>query len=169
MAGASADRVVKELTETGRPRLTPLSAAALPVAAFRARRTIRFSDCDPAGIAYTPRLIDLMNGVIEDLFPARLGLDYHALIRDRRLGLGYARVDTDFLRPVSMGDDLVFTAVLDRIGSSSAAWRMHVHRGEVEAARAQLVMVTTALDRRVAIPLPDDLRGAMITYRDQCL
>ena len=32
------------------------------------QRMVRFSDCDPAAFVYTPRFVDLVNGVVEDFF-----------------------------------------------------------------------------------------------------
>ncbi|MGC1301005.1 MAG: thioesterase family protein [Caulobacteraceae bacterium] len=151
-----------------RPRLVPIPFAALPPAAFRTPRSIRFSDCDPAGIAYTARLVDLMNGAVEDLFPARLGLSYHAAIRERRLGLGYGRVDCDFFRPAEMGDAMIMSVLVDRVGAGSIAWRVHIHHGEDEAARGQLITVTTSLDTRKPIPVPAWLRAPLDAYRHAC-
>ncbi len=152
-----------------RPRLAPIPLAVLPRGAFHTPRNIRFSDCDPAGIAYTARLVDLMNGAIEDLFPARLGLSYHAVIRERRVGLGYGRVDCDFLLPALMGDALVMSVLVDRVGAGSIAWRVHIHRDDEEVARGQLVTVTTSLDGHKAIAAPDWLREPLETYRRDCL
>jgi 4-hydroxybenzoyl-CoA thioesterase len=151
-----------------RSRLEPLPADRLPSRAFRATRSIRFSDCDPAGIAYTPRIVDLMNGAIEDAFPGRLGLDYHQLIRDDRLGLGYARVDCDFFRPLAMGDEVVATVLIAAVGGASATWRLHLHLGEQEAARGELVMVTTSLTSHRAVRLPDAVRAAFVRYQADC-
>lgn len=151
-----------------RPRPAPVAASALPARAFRVARRVRFSDCDPAGIAYTPRIVDLMNGAIEDAFPGRLGLDYAGLIRDDRIGLGYARTDCDFFEPMLMGQEITFTVLIDRIGNASATWRLHLHVGDREAARGELVMVTTSLTTHSAIPLPDGIRRALQEYQADC-
>lgn len=143
-------------------------ASALPVAAFRAPRTVRFSHCDPAGIVYTPNYIDLMNGVIEDFFCAALGLDYYAIIRDRRIGLGFAQVHCTFFRPSIMGDNLDFRPLIGRIGGASLAMRIHAHRDEEEVARGEFVLVTTELDRHKPTQIPDDIRAALSAYQDLC-
>lgn len=150
------------------PRARPLAYSALPAGAFGAERLIRFSHCDPAGIVYTPRFVDLMNGVIEDFFPQALGLDYYGFIRDERIGLGYAKLDCDFFLPGLMGDQLVFTVLIGRIGGASATFLIHAHRGAEEVLRGRLVMVTTSLTEHRAIPLPAPLRNALIAYQDRC-
>jgi acyl-CoA thioesterase FadM len=128
---------------------------------------IRFSDCDPAGIVYMPRYLDMLNGVVEDFFPAALDLDYHALIRDG-VGLGYASLRCDFLRPTRMGGHVVVTLLIARIGGASATLLLHMHQGEDEILRARLAMVTTSMDTSRSIPLPAPLRSALEAYQDHC-
>lgn len=151
-----------------RPRLTPLALSDLPPRAFRTERRIRFSDCDPAGIAYTGRIIDLMNGSLEDVFRERLGLDYYGMIRDDRIGLGYGRTDCDFFAPLLMGSDVTITVLIAHIGGASATWRIHLHMGQREAARGELVMVTTSLVTHRVTPLPHSLRSALLDYQLDC-
>ena len=149
-------------------RAKALPRSALPGGAFSTPRLIRFSHCDPAGIVYTPRFVDLMNGAVEDFFPGALGLDYYRFIRDEKVGLGYAKLDCDFFRPGLMGDRLVFSVVVGRIGGASATLTVHAHRGEDEIVRGRLVMVTTSLTEHRAIALPDALRTALLAYQDRC-
>lgn len=146
-------------------RPSPIAASKLPAGRFRAPRKIRFSDCDPAGIAYTARLIDQMNGVIEDFFPAALGLDYHGLIAESRIGLGYASVHCDFFRPTRMGSRLEISVLIERIGERSTTFVLHGHDGEDEVFRMSFVMSTTSLTEHRSIPLPPTLREALATYR----
>jgi acyl-CoA thioesterase FadM len=149
-------------------RARPTAASELPAGAYRTPRQIRFSDCDPAGIVYTPRFVDLMNGVLEDFFPEALGLDYYGFIRDQKTGLGYVKVDCDFFLPGLMGDALTFSVAVERIGGASATFIVHGHRGEDEIVRGRLVMVTTSLLQHRAIPLPPELRNALVAYQDRC-
>jgi 4-hydroxybenzoyl-CoA thioesterase len=149
------------------PRPRPVAPADLHPALWRTERVVRFSDCDPAGIVYTARFVDMLNGVVEDFFPGALGLDYGAIIRGG-VGLGYAKVDCDFLRPGQMGDRLTASVEVARVGRASAGFVLHLHRGEAQLLRASLVMVTTSLSAHKAIPLPADLRAALTAYQDRC-
>jgi acyl-CoA thioesterase FadM len=128
---------------------------------------VRFAHCDPAGIVFFARFFEMMNAVVEDFFPAELGLDYHAFIRDRRIGLGYAHAACDFARPVAMGDELVFAVEVIRIGGASITLRLQAQRTGEAVLAATLVIVTTDLDRHRAISLPDDLRSALTRYKEK--
>ena len=127
-----------------------------------------WADADPAGIVYTPRYIDMANGVIEDFFIEQLRIDYHAVIQKDRVGLGYKSVDTDFFKPAFMGDRLNFTVVMEHIGRTSIIFVIHCVRELEEIMRCRLVMVTTSLNTNHAINIPPDIKDALIAYRDSC-
>ena len=128
---------------------------------------MRFSHCDPAGIVYTPRFVDMMNGAIEDFFPGALGLDYHHILRDLRYGLGYASVACDFFMVASMGDTLTFTTLVEHVGGTSARLIVHIHRGDAEVCRGAFVMVPTNMADNRPIRF-EALRQAMIAYQESC-
>ena len=145
-----------------------LVAAALPPGAWRTIVPVRFSHCDPAGIVYFPRYFDMINGVVEDWFAGALGLPHHHFIRDRRIGLGPAHAEADFMKPGFLADELVFAVLVERIGNSSLALSVHAHRGEEPVLVARMTIVTTSLVEHQAIRIPDDLRAALEAYRERC-
>ncbi len=149
-------------------RAPALPASALPAGAFRRRQKVEFRHCDPAGIVFTPRFIEMLHGAVESLYPERLRIDYYALVRDRRLGLGYAHLEVDFLRTASLGDLLDFTVLVQRIGGASIRFAVLAHRGEAPILRSELVSVTTDLDRHKACPIPPDIRAALERYQEAC-
>ena len=148
-------------------RRDPVALSSLPKGTWRTRVPLRFSHCDPAGIVYFPRYFDIANGVIEDWFSEALQLDYYGLIR-RRIGLGFAKAEADFMRPSSMGDQLTFAVIVERIGGASLTLALHAERDGEPAFSMHLVMVTTSLDLHRAIPLPEDLRAAVVQYQETC-
>jgi 4-hydroxybenzoyl-CoA thioesterase len=153
--------------DPGPERAQAIPSSDLPAAAFLSPKPIRFSDCDPAGIVYTARFVDIMNGVLEDFFSGALGLSYHDYIRSG-VGLGYAKADCDFFRPGMMGDALVFSVLVDRIGNTAVTLAIHGHRGEEEVVRGRFVLVTTSLRLHRPIPIPAELRSALVDYQDRC-
>ncbi len=149
-------------------RPTPMPFAALPAAAWHAHGRVRFSDCDPAGIVFFANWFTLANAAIEDLFEDALGVDFHDLHGRRRIGTGFAHAAADYFAPGLMGDRVTITPLVTRVGGASYALTVHIHRAEAELARLQLITATTNLDARRAIPIPDDLRAALLAYRDRC-
>lgn len=149
-------------------RVTAITAAELRAAIWRTTTKIRFGDCDPAGIVYTPAYFDIFNDVVEEWHIACLGLDYYAIIGERKIGLGYGHASADFFRPGFMGDELSIAVALDKIGRASYALTLHAMKGNDEAVRGRLVIVTTSLTEHKAIPIPADILAALETYRDRC-
>jgi 4-hydroxybenzoyl-CoA thioesterase len=149
-------------------RSAPPPHDALPTGAWRTDVLVRFSHCDPAGIVYFARYFDMLNGVVEDWFSVALGLDYHAFIRDRRVGLGYAHAGIDYARPGRMGEILTFAPLVERVGGASLTLSVPAHAGRAGVLGARLVIATTDLDRHRSIPLPDDLRAAVMAYQEHC-
>ncbi|GJD59457.1 acyl-CoA thioesterase [Methylobacterium dankookense] len=149
---------------TALPRSGPPARAA-QAGLFHALVRVRFSHCDPAGIVYFPRWFDLMNGVVEDGFGEALGLDYRGFHQARGIGLGYAHAEADYVSPGFWDDRLHVFVRIERIGGGSLALALTAYRGEAPVFAACLVIVTTSLETRCAIPLPDDLRATAERYR----
>jgi len=149
-------------------RPSPVQASSLPAHAFRAPARVRFSDCDPAGIVFFAAWFVMANAAIEDWFTESLSVDFYALLATRRIGTGFAHAEADFFAPGLMGDRILLTPLVTRIGGASYALRLHVHRGEQELARLFFVTATTDLDARRAVPIPDDLRAALGAYQERC-
>jgi 4-hydroxybenzoyl-CoA thioesterase len=149
-------------------RPTPILPAALPAAARRIPGRIRFNECDPAGIVFFANWFMLGNVALEDFFALELKVDFHALHEQRRVGTGFAHAEADFFAPGLMGDRILVTPLVTRIGGASYSLTLHIHRDEAELVRLHLVTATTDMDRRRAIPIPDDLRRALSAYQERC-
>jgi acyl-CoA thioesterase FadM len=153
-------------SKRGRARV-PL-IADLPAAVWRKGLMVRFSHCDPAGIVYFANYFDIANGIVEDWFLAALGLRYHDFIGPRRTGLGFVSVRSDFIRPCRMGDELTFALHTDEIGTTSIGLTLYGYRAQEPVLVMHLVMVTTSMEENRSIPLPDDLRAAVESYKEKC-
>jgi acyl-CoA thioesterase FadM len=148
-------------------RPQPIPVSALPAGAFSAPYRIRFDDCDPAGIVFFGAWFGIAHGAVEDLLD-HIGVPFHVLNGTRRVGTGMAHAAADFFRPGLMGDRIVLTPLVARIGGGSYALTVHIHRGEDELARLHLVTATTDLSTHRPIRIPDDLRAALVAYQARC-
>lgn len=162
-AGASA---------SGARRAGELAAAGVRAGAGRFERTwrLRFGHCDPAGIAYYPQLLAMLNHLVEDWVDAGLGIPYAALVAERRVGLPTVRLEVDFRGVCRMGEDLVFGLAVERLGTRSITLALDVQGpaagggGTGLRLSARKVLVTTDLDSHRAITLPQDLRRAIEAF-----
>ena len=139
-----------------------------PTFPFRARRLVRFADCDPAGIVYFPRYYDFFHGALEDWFTGALGIDYWAMLRERQLGLPAVRTECDYRRPARMGDRLEIAVLIERLGGSSITTRYEAYGAGELRAEARVVQVTMPLGTTRPVAIPPWLRAAVEAYRDNC-
>jgi len=130
--------------------------------AFSAERLIRFSDCDPAGIVFYPQYFVMFNGLVEDWINA-MGIGYHVLVAERRVGLPTVRLEAEFRAVSRLGDRVRLQLAVARLGQRSLALDLACIGAEPADVRMVLkqVIVTTSLDTHRAIAVPPDLRTAI--------
>jgi 4-hydroxybenzoyl-CoA thioesterase len=129
---------------------------------FKRERLIRFSDCDPAGIVFFPQYFVMFNGLVEDWVEEELGIGYQRLVIGRRTGMPSVRIEADFKAISPMGDRVVLSLQVERLGSKSLTLQLACHgaAGDVRMTMRQ-VIVTTSLETHRAVEIPDDLRSAV--------
>ena len=131
---------------------------------FRRPRLIRFSDCDPAGIVFYPQYFVMLNGLVEDWVNEGLGLSYHGLVAQRRIGLPTVKLDVDFRAVCRMGDQVVLGLCVQRLGSRSMTLAVRCFGAQTGEVRMQMtqVIVTTSLETHRSVAIPDDMRAAIL-------
>jgi 4-hydroxybenzoyl-CoA thioesterase len=131
--------------------------------ALETLRPLRFGDCDPSGIAYFPCYLDMLAGVLEELFAAA-GASFPWLMGERGMGTPTVRLEVEFKRPGFHGNRLDWHVAIARLGRSSAELHYKVRaRGEVLWSARQTI-VLTALSSHKAIPWPDDIRAGLSQF-----
>ena len=131
---------------------------------FQRPRLIRFSDCDPAGIVFYPQYFVMLNGLVEDWVNEGLGLGYHGLVAQRRIGLPTVKLEADFRAVSRMGDQVMLGLAVQRLGSRSMSLALRCFEpvsGELRMEVKQ-VLVTTSLETHRAVAIPDDFRAAIL-------
>jgi 4-hydroxybenzoyl-CoA thioesterase len=132
--------------------------------AFEREQPIRFSHCDPAGLVFFPQYLVMFNQLVEDWFTEALGLPYAEILGARRTGLPTVSLACDFTAPSRMGEVVTLGLSLERIGAASIGLRLGVRCGEEARVTARQVLVTTSLDTHRALPIPDDIRRALLGF-----
>jgi len=120
---------------------------------FERSKRIRFSHCDPAGIVFYPRYVELFNEVVEDWFADGLGVDFHALHEEHRLGIPAVRLDVEYFSPSRYGDTLTFRLAVAEIGNTSLSLEIGAWAGDVLRVRGNLKVVLTSMDSFRPVPI----------------
>ncbi len=122
--------------------------------------SVRFGDCDPAGLVYYPVLLHYCHAAMEEFFAARCGVSYARLVAEERLGFPTVNVRAEFFEPFVYGDVAEVEVWVSRVGRTSATFEYRLRRASDAAlcASATLVQVAMSLDDRRAVPVPENLR-----------
>lgn len=134
---------------------------------FSKMRKVHFSHCDPAGIVFFPRYLVQLNDLIEDWFNEALHVDYAELITVRKIGLPTVRLECDFLSPGAFGTTIEWQLSVERIGNASITLVVHGLADGVRRFKLRIVLVATDGHQGGSMPLPADLREAMLRFRGE--
>ena len=114
---------------------------------------VRFSDLDPAGIAYYPNLVNFLHVAFEDFFAGHMGRPYPEVFKE---GIGFPtkKLEMEYLAPIHYGDRVNVTVGVEHIGRSSVRFRYEgsVLGLPVFKARNTAVVVDMRDFRPIAIP-----------------
>jgi 4-hydroxybenzoyl-CoA thioesterase len=139
-----------------------------PAVAPRAYRTeilVRFGDCDPAGIVFYPRYLEIFNNLVEDWCRDELQFSFPSIINERGWGLPTVRLEADFVAPSSFGDLLIAELGVRALGRSSVTLDVVLRgRDNKERVRGKVVLVLTDRKRNHAIAIPEELRARILAF-----
>ncbi len=132
-------------------------------------RTVRWGDCDPAGIIYTPRVLDYAMEILESWYREVVGVPWLTLNRELSMGAPTVRAELDFLGAPAPDQDLVLDLVVEALGRSSITFLVTGRDQAGEALfRAKLIscFVSRPAFKPIAIPL--EFRDRIQAYRTDC-
>lgn len=135
---------------------------------FTTTRPLRFADCDPAGIAFYPRLLEHLSGVVEDWFSGPLDCSFDTLHRKRHRAVPTVEMNIKFLNPAELGDRIDWRLSVKTLGRSSVTLAISASRpGGEDLLRAEVTLVhgdfTTKPPR--SEPFPPELRERIEAFR----
>jgi 4-hydroxybenzoyl-CoA thioesterase len=101
---------------------------------------------------------------MEDWFAEGLGQPLTTLIRDRRMGTPTVSIQSDFVKPLRMGDTLRFELRVLVAGNASVQLAYSGMKDGVVHLRIKQTIVVVALNSGSTIPIPEDLRSRIAEY-----
>jgi 4-hydroxybenzoyl-CoA thioesterase len=144
-------------------RATGTSISAVP--SFTAEVLVRFADCDPAGIVFYPKLMEMFNNLVEDWCSVGLKFSFDEIVVQRGWGLPTVRLEADFVAPCRMGEVLTAKLFVRKVGGSSLhADIVLCGPDQTDRVRGKVVLVLTDRREHRAIAFPDGLRKHILTF-----
>ena len=141
----------------------PSSSRATP--SFKTEVLVRFADCDPAGIVFYPRILEMFNNLVEDWCCAGLDFSFDDIVIKRGWGLPTVHLEVDFIAPCRLGEVLTANLFVRSVGTSSISVDI-VLCGPDQTDRVRGKVVLVLIDRQAsrALPLPEALRSRIKAF-----
>ena len=132
--------------------------------AYRAAILVRFAHCDPAGIVFYPRYLEMFNNLVED-WCRQEKLPFFEMKAGAGRGLPTVHLEVDFMAPSFIGEELAAALFVREVGTSSIGLEI-VLRGPdgADRVRGRVVLVLMDAVSLRAVPIPEDMRARIASY-----
>lgn len=138
--------------------LSPAEPKTESEVSYRTEVLVRFADCDPAGMVFYPRYMEMFNNLVEDWCSEGLGLSFAELHGRRGLGLPTVHLDADFVAPSFLGEVLAAAITLRHLGTSSISLAIRLFGPDgSERVRGSVVLVLMDLRLKRAVAIPREI------------
>ena len=136
---------------------------------FAVTHRVTWGDCDPAGIIYTPRVLDFAMETLDAWNSRVLGVSWLKLNRELALGAPTVRAEIDFLAPPEPDQEVVTELRVKRLGGKSVTYRVTGHDGAGRSFFAtRLVSCYIARPAFTSTPVPEVFRRRILAYQAAC-
>lgn len=122
---------------------------------------VRFADCDPAGIVFFPRFLEMVNDLTEDWFAQGLGMPFNEFHTVRGYAVPVVNTKVDFLKACRLGESLRLELGVESLGGSSVVLTIRGRVKGEERLRLRHKVAMVSLEARRAVAIPEKLRERM--------
>ena len=120
---------------------------------------VLFQHCDPAGIVFSPRYLEMVNATIEEWFDQVIGCGFPTMHGPMQVAVPTAALNVRFTAPSKLGDILEFRLKPIRIGRSSLSLEIVGQSDGEQRLKATVTLVFTKHGAGKSVEWPDDLRA----------
>ena len=128
---------------------------------YRFRQKILFKHCDPAGIVFFPRCVEIINDAVEDWFDEGLGQPFEQLHDSGAVPT--VKIEVEFDSPSRHGDVLDLDLGIKKIGRTSVTVQI-VGRCNDETRFTSISTLVSVDQGMKPTPWSEDLRKRMKPY-----
>ncbi len=136
---------------------------------FSVTRTVKWGECDPAGIIYTPRVLDYAMEALEAWFREVIGVPWLTMNREMGMGVPTVRAEMDFLAAPAPDQDIVTDLRVESLGRASITFLVTGRDGTGrEFFRVKLVSCFITRPAFKPTAIPGDFRERIAAYQEAC-
>lgn len=119
---------------------------------------VRWSDCDPAKIAFTGRIPYFALEAIDTWWEYVVGDDWYRLNLDKNIGTPFVHISVDFRRPVTPRHILCCEVQLVKLGDSSVRFSVRGIQDDQLCFEGEFVEVFVAAQEHIKIGIPQEFK-----------
>lgn len=145
-------------------RNAPAQSFSEATPSFETEVLVRFADCDPAGIVFYPRFLEMFNNLLEDWCSSGLKFSFNDIVINNGWGLPTVHLEADFLAPCRLGEVLTAKLYVRKIGTTSINADIVLQADHTDRVRGRVVLVL--MDRKTsrALAFPEALRRRIADF-----
>ncbi len=129
---------------------------------FNRQELVRFQHCDPAGIVFYPRYVEMINATVEDWFAAVVGIPFAEIHLTQNVAIPAVSLSVDFSAPSRLGEVLTFGLDVQKLGTTSVTLEITASCDNSPRLRAKLTLVFIDKSAMRPKPWPEDYRKGMV-------
>lgn len=135
----------------------------------RIESRVKFGDCDPAGIVFTPRYGGFVFEAVEAWLEEVIGLSVHQQLRAGEIGTPVRSLTTDLYKSLRPGDRFSSEVHVEAIGRTSFRLLVIGRRGDGALCFVgRMTCVATNATHTASIPLNELYQQRLDAYRAAC-
>ena len=132
--------------------------------AFIVKRRVRFGDCDPGGVLYTPRIGYFVVEAILDFVSECFGAPAEKSIMDLGILPPARSFNVEFLKPMAWDDELEMYVSLKEMRTSALVFDVSGFVSSDKVFEAELTQVCIDPETRQPVNIPSKLREVLESY-----
>jgi len=136
---------------------------------LRVSQTVSWGHCDPAGIIYTPRVLDYAMETLETWNREILGVPWFKLNRELSMGFPTVKAELDFVKPPAVDDVVTLKLDVVALGRSSLTTLV---TGQDSAGedyfRVKIVSVLISVPEYTSKEIIPEFRQKILAYQAAC-
>lgn len=129
---------------------------------FRHQELVRFQHCDPAGIVFYPRYVEMINATVEDWFSEAVGMDFAKIHGELNSAIPVAALEIEFKAPSRLGEILEFELTVERVGTSSIQLSVQGSTPDEAKLKARLTLVHIRKEDYRSRPWTEEMRSRLL-------
>jgi acyl-CoA thioesterase FadM len=136
---------------------------------YSEKRTVKWGDCDPDSVIYTPRVYEYSVDALESFARVVLGTTWFQAKQKRNFGTPMVRSEIDYLAPLRPDMEIQVDVQVQRIGRSALTYQsIGSDKNGKHYFRVMLTQCFITMPEFKPVPIPEDIRAILVAYQAGC-